>query len=301
MVWNIRFGKSDAWKGLIDSAIDRAIFKYKIGDLHREDFAKFDCVVPLDLPDYNEIKSNYCFYGKKFWAPDRDVVDLCHDKLALNRLLLGGKFAELVPPLRESSKRQFPYIAKRRLDGYGRNSFVVKHSDDEQTIDTKLQSSDYFCQTYIPGSEEFALHVLMVDHKVIYAQTVKHKMGENYYVKGAFKHPAQTTYLSKNEHIANFSAILMELGYSGTCCIDYKMHNGLPMLLEINPRFGASLTGDINRYLAAYLASLGVVGELTPMYWATRRLHWATRRKVGRVGRRARRLLGTIGGSLAQR
>jgi hypothetical protein len=49
------------------------------------------------------------------------------------------------------------------------------------------------------------------------------------------------------------------LGFNtGTCCIDYKIDNGLPKLFEINPRYGASLTGDINRYLKAYLRSLGV-------------------------------------------
>src|SRR5258708_1273352 len=228
MMLNIRFGKGDSWKGFIDSAIDRALFRYKIGDLHKENFAEFDCVVPLDLPDYDELQSNYLFFGKKFWSPNPDVVDVCHDKLVLNHLLLGGKFAELVPPLRECSKRQFPYIAKRRLDGYGRHSFVIKNSEDERAMMMELQSPDYFCQDYIPGSEEYALHVLMVDHKVVYAQAVKYQMGENYYVKGTNKHPAQTTFLAKNEHIANFSSILIELGFAGTCCIDYKMHNGLP-------------------------------------------------------------------------
>jgi hypothetical protein len=36
------------------------------------------------------------------------------------------------------------------------------------------------------------------------------------------------------------------------------MHEIQPMLLEINPRIGASLMPDINRYLMAYLRSLGL-------------------------------------------
>jgi hypothetical protein len=41
------------------------------------------------------------------------------------------------------------------------------------------------------------------------------------------------------------------------CCINYKLDGGRPMLLEINPRFGYSLCFDVNRFLAAYVASLG--------------------------------------------
>jgi predicted ATP-grasp superfamily ATP-dependent carboligase len=50
--------------------------------------------------------------------------------------------------------------------------------------------------------------------------------------------------------------VLVDLGYTGTCFIDYMLDSGGAKLLEINPRFGGSLAGDINRYLGAYLSSL---------------------------------------------
>ena len=49
---------------------------------------------------------------------------------------------------------------------------------------------------------------------------------------------------------------MRDLDYTGTCCINYKLADGVPMLFEINPRFGATLCADINPYLDAYLASL---------------------------------------------
>jgi hypothetical protein len=56
-----------------------------------------------------------------------------------------------------------------------------------------------------------------------------------------------------------------------TCWIDYKMDSGMPKLLEINPRFGATLTRDINRYLEAYLSSLGMMTKsLLPRINSTR-------------------------------
>lgn len=87
------------------------------------------------------------------------------------------------------------------------------------------------------------------------------KRGGNFNVLGKNVKAQQSRYLLTNEHIAVFSRMLRALDYTGTCCIDYKIENGSPKLLEINPRYGASLSGDINRYLAAYLSSLGVVDK----------------------------------------
>ncbi len=214
--------------------------------------------MPVDLADYKTIEANKRFFGSKFWAPDRATIDMCHDKLALNRRLLGGRFAELVPPLRPGNDGTFPYIVKKRGDIWGVNSFVVRNGDDERTLAPQLQSPEYFCQAYVSGTEEFALHVLMAGDEVAYAQTVKYEIGRDFYVLGKNLHEQRRALLPENEFLATFSALLAELNYSGTCCIDYKMDNGRPKLMEINPRVGASLTADINRYLEAYLTSLAI-------------------------------------------
>jgi hypothetical protein len=101
----------------------------------------------------------------------------------------------------------------------------------------------------------------MVRDEVVYAQTVKYEFGRNYHIKGKDRNLERRIYLTDNEHIATFSRMLVTLGYTGTCCVNYKVHNELPMLMEINPRFGASLVGDINRYLEAYLSSLGAMDK----------------------------------------
>lgn len=268
-MWRICFGNKEGWAHSIANTVDRGRFVCSFSDLHLMDVTNFDCVVPLTLEDYDALQDHIQFFGKKFWSPPPNTVDICDDKLALNRLLLKGEFAELVPPLRECKTGQFPYILKKRHDSFGENSAVVWNSEDELAMASMLQSPEYFCQTYIPGKVEYALHVLLVDGKVAYAKTVKYEFGRDFYVKGVnfnsgrrtILPDGRTTYLLDNEHIAIFSRMLTTLGYTGTCCINYKMHDGLPMLLEINPRFGASLIGDINCYLEAYLGSLGLMDE----------------------------------------
>jgi carbamoylphosphate synthase large subunit len=284
MTWNIRFGHKEDWRGWIEMTINRSRFRSQFGNLDLEDFTNFDCVVPLQLADYAALqnKNNEGFLGQKFWSPNPNVVDLCDDKLVLNRFLLGGEFAQLVPPLRESNNSHFPYIVKKRRDTWGQNSFIVRNAEDERALATTLQSPEYFCQTYISGAEEFALHMLLINNEVVYAKTIKHEMQNDYCVMGA-RNKSRMTYLEKSEHLAIFSRILAGLGFTGTCCINYKMHNGLPMLFEINPRFGASLSGDINRYLEAYLISLGIVAGITRVYWVARRHARNAHRLGGRL------------------
>jgi ATP-grasp domain len=257
----VRFGNHEGWHQEIATRIDRTRFEFQFGDLRSADFADFDCVVPLNLPDYEVLKNNMAFFGKKFWCPIPSIVDICDDKLVFNQLLLRGEFGELVPSLLASRSGEFPYIIKKRRDGFGENSFIIRNSADERALVSLLDSPEYFSQFYIAGSEEYALHVLMANDEVAYARTVKYEFGNRYYVKGMrFKFP-RVTYLADNEHISTFSRILVTLGYTGTCCINYKMHGGVPNILEINPRFGASLIGDINQYLDAYLNTLGALNE----------------------------------------
>lgn len=212
--------------------------------------------MPLFLSDYPEIDRNREFEGSKFWSPTPEIVGLCDDKLALNRRLIDSPFQYLVPPLYEPDSGRFPYIVKRRHDTWGVNSRLVTNSAQEQAVAALTHSPAYFCQSYIAGNEEFALHVLLVDRQVVYAQTVKYQMDRYFYVKGCYLEENKRVLLVDNPHISTYEPVLRALGYSGTCCINYKLEDGVPKLLEINPRFGGSLVDDINRYLEAYVGSL---------------------------------------------
>jgi len=245
----------------IANVADRAHFEFLQGALHSAAFADYDCVVPLVLSDYIALWNSREFFGRKFWAPDPRAVALCRDKLALSHFLLGGRFAGFVGGLRLGGGGPYPYILRKRRDGWGLNSFVIRNPGDEADLAERLHSPDYFCQDYTPGSDEFALHVLMVKSEAVYARTVRYEMGRELYVKGKDVTYMRRTFLPENGQLAEFLPLLREIGYAGTCCIDYKLENGAPKLFEINARFGGSLVGDIDRYLEAYLGSLGMASK----------------------------------------
>src|SRR5262249_16211336 len=134
-MWRIRLGDQESRAGEIAERVDRARFHCEYGDLRQADFSKFDFVVLLVFSHYQALERNKELWGTKFWSPSPEIVDLCDDKLALNRSLLGGKFAELVPALcgRTGAGRcAFPYILKKCRDEYGENCFIVRNSDDER-------------------------------------------------------------------------------------------------------------------------------------------------------------------------
>jgi len=235
---------------------DAERYDCEFSELDGPDLNQFDCVIPFDFADYPPLRKHAHLWGRKFWLPDPKVVALCDDKLILNRLLLGGEFAEVVPRLYESGERQFPYIIKRRRDLWGLNSFVVRDQDDERSLAVLLQSPDYFRQAYIVGSQEFALHVLIAEGKIAYQSTVKYDMDSDIYVKGKRNPAKQAVLLPGKTDYPDLLGLIESLDYDGICCINYKIDNGRPKLLEINPRLGASVTADINRLLDAYLRSL---------------------------------------------
>jgi hypothetical protein len=59
------------------------------------------------------------------------------------------------------------------------NSFIVRHADDKRAMESIIQSPDYFRQTCIAGTTEYAMHILMVDAEPAYVLTAKYDMSES--------------------------------------------------------------------------------------------------------------------------
>jgi len=51
---------------------------------------------------------------------------------------------------------------------------------------------------------------------------------------------------------AYFTDMLNSIGFEGICCFNYKEVNNKPLIIEINPRFGASLS----LYFIAFLRKI---------------------------------------------
>jgi predicted ATP-grasp superfamily ATP-dependent carboligase len=84
-------------------------------------------------------------------------------------------------------------------------------------------------------------------------------MGIDLFVKGGGETTAKSIsqhYLDDMPFLEEFASVLRAIGYNGLCCIDYKVADGVPKILEVNPRIGFTVIQDINNFLEAYVGAI---------------------------------------------
>lgn len=80
--------------------------------------------------------------------------------------------------------------------------------------------------------------------------TVEYRFGHCWPIKTVDRPVGKA--LVPEKFIAIWEAMLRQINYDGICCVNYKVEEGLPKVLEINPRVGGSLC----EYLFAFIDKL---------------------------------------------
>jgi hypothetical protein len=91
----------------------------------------------------------------------------------------------------------------------------------------------------IVGREEYATHLIARGGEIITSLNIRYMFKEELPVKG--KNREICKHVCPCPHLDLFAEVLRAIEFDGLCCFNYKMHGKVPMILEINPRFGASL------------------------------------------------------------
>ena len=204
-----------------------------------ENLRAHDLVVPLTLPDLARLRAFEPLLARNpLPLPDAACVALCDDKLACNRALVAAGFADNVPEIADSLP--FPYVLKKRIDAWGDNTHVVASAGDECRLAALLRDPDYFCQAFVPGQREYAAHLLVRGGRIAAALVVEYGFERSLHKK-CREQPPHYRRLRRGTHLPLFRDMLKAIGYEGLCCVNYKLQDGRVRILEINPRFGASL------------------------------------------------------------
>jgi hypothetical protein len=253
----VLFGRKNTWKKCLADLIDGTKYTYNFANFSTDDLGEADCIVPLGLADYPPLRRQQGRYGNKYFIPPVTAVTLCDDKLEFNRMLLGTRFASLVPPLYRRATVRFPYIIKRREGSAGNGMIIVRDADAEAELPDTIRTADSFRQAYVPGDVEYATHMLIVDGQLIFCSTNQYVMPDEFTIRGRVR-PLQTNrgFNMDQATITEFVDILTLIAYEGACCVNYKVADGRVWVLEINPRVGDTLRLDINAYLDAYNSAL---------------------------------------------
>ncbi len=210
-----------------------------------------DLVVPLRLDAMRFLNSPAgARLRPKALLPSDAVLDLCSDKLAFARKLLSFGYGANIPAIEGDFTP--PYMLKKRQDEWGKNSHIIRSGADEERLGALLASPDYYRQEFVPGAAEYATHMLVHGTDVTYCGTVRIDFAAADTVFREGVKPLGFTRAHNPDHVRLFARILVQIGFEGLCCFDYKVVDGVAKIFELNPRFGGSLAFTPNGAFAAY-------------------------------------------------
>lgn len=247
------------WNTAVFEHAMAAGYSVTTGPINDFDLARFDGVVPIHLRCQRVVRDRIA-RGESVAAlvVSQDVENLCHDKFAFNRAAIRLGFANNIPKMIAPDQvcdADFPLILKHRHDTWGQRSRIVR--DRKDSVFATGTEPDCFLQRYIPGSEEYATHFLLKDGQILFHATYRYRWAHAPYVQGRHYRPPPAERQAMTPALDTFRRLLDAIGYrNGTCCIDYRLDNGSPMIFEINPRFGCSLLHRLGDYLHAYVAAV---------------------------------------------
>jgi len=244
--FRILFSKKDDWEPLIRRDFRYSRHELTFDSISLENIKKHDLIIPIAIDDIlylNEVR--HLIDGNPIPIPTAESVRLCDDKYLFNKTLIENKFESLIPRMGKNLK--YPYILKKRIDGWGVHSHIITGKELEDKFRNEINSQEYFCQELVYGFKEYATHMIFSNGKAIHSINIEYTYDVDIYIKGKNKQ----LYIRSGDcpYVDLFGSILELIGFEGLCCINYKVSNNLPLLLEINPRFGGSLRSHFYSFM----------------------------------------------------
>lgn len=257
MLPQVLFGHHATLMPAIARYIDPGRFQASFAPFDAVDPKRFDLLVPLRLEQFPAARQAASFAGARRRAalPSAELVDLIDDKLLFNRWLVANGFGDHVPELLSDPPAIYPYIRKARHGTFGQGIRIVREPEDGDA-----PQDGTFVQRVVAGRYEYVLHLLRIDGSIRFQLCYRYDMLEPMRVRGESQSAATTEPAEPGDALGPCIAILEALGFEGTCCFNYKLVDGRMQLIELNPRFGGSLAGEVTAYVAAHLAALRDAG-----------------------------------------
>jgi predicted ATP-grasp superfamily ATP-dependent carboligase len=117
---------------------------------------------------------------------------------------------------------------------------MIRDAGEEMLVLDKLNDPAFYRQKIIPGRFEFATHILFANDRVVKALNIMYEFESEYSIKG--QDPDLYKVIHRCGYLDLFADVLRSIDFQGLCCVNYKVMRGRPYILEINPRFGGSLS-----------------------------------------------------------
>lgn len=198
-----------------------------------------DFVIPLTIPDLKRLdKARHLLKNNNIPIPTLESINICDDKYLFYETLISKGFGHLLPKI--ESNLPYTYILKKKITERGVDNYIISDGETELKYENFISSQDYFCQQMVLGNKEYATHILFRNKKIDASLNIEYVFSNEVPIKGQDIVMNRRIVASPFNQI--FSEILESIEFEGICCINYKELDGKPLIIEINPRFGASLS-----------------------------------------------------------
>ena len=247
---NILFSSKDDWVPNIRRGFQLTNHNIEFKKFSPEIINNFDLVVPLTIEDLlylNDFPELLC--NNPIPIPSRESILLCDDKFLFNNKLMELGFEKYLPKM--DKELSYPYMLKKKIDQWGQNTYIVGDATMEEKLIDFLTDDNYFTQEIIAGKNEFATHILFKNNRIIRSLTMKYVFDKTIPIKGKDKY--KYLYICHFSYLDLFSSVLQSIGFDGICCINYKIQNNQPMIIEINPRVGGSLCPFLSSFVQSVI------------------------------------------------
>lgn len=235
---NILFSDNkDSWKQLLQKGFRGSVHKVFFNEINSKNCKDYDLIIPFTIEELKNRQIQDLLANNPIPLPSVESILLYDDKDQFNSMLISQGLGKYIPSIEGS--QAYPYILKKKIDEYGQNSHIIYSNKEEKQYSEKLSSPEYFTQEFIPGKNEYATHVHFEKGKIVSLLNIKYIFQDELSIKGKNK---SIKMISPCPYREEFTTILIATGFEGLCCINYKVKDKLPLLIEINPRFGASLS-----------------------------------------------------------
>ena len=235
----VLFSGNPDWTDKIKSGFRRLPHQVEVGSITEDSFRRYDVVVPLSISALTEARRLSPLQKNALPLPTAKSVSLCDDKYEFNQALVKAGFGQYIPKIAQGLALTPPYILKKRIGWYGTDCYIIRNHGDEEAQLDRITDPEYFCQELIPGSTEFATHVLFVGGKIVKALNIRYRFPIDTPIKG--QDAVHFMVICRCPYLDLFARVLRTIQFEGLCCFNYKVVEGQPFLLEINTRFGGSL------------------------------------------------------------
>ncbi len=211
----------------------------EFNELSPENISKSDLIVPLAMWELRDmIKVAHLLKNNPIPIPSLQAVNICDDKYLFIQTLEQKGFGYVLPKI--GHPLPYPYMLKKKVAQSGDDCFIISTPEREKELEALINSPEFFCQEIVQGKNEYATHILFKNHKIVSSININYVFANDTFVKGKDKFIC--TKICKCPYLDTFAAILEAIGFEGLCCFNYKVIDGKPLVLEINPRFGGSLS-----------------------------------------------------------